>query len=112
VSLQFNIPEGLDFHQENYENLRSWNFFTRFYLFPYSFCKYTHKLFLREIYTVYVCVIHIDKHLDIMTEYCQLPHLAELPVCNVRLDTCLLLFDVSENLTVKTGLPEDGAYER
>jgi hypothetical protein len=57
-------------------------------------------------------VIRVDKHLKIMTEYCQLPHIAELQVCNVWLDKCLWLFEVLENLTVKTGLSEDGADER
>jgi hypothetical protein len=56
--------------------------------------------------------ICIDKHLEIMTEYYHLSYIAELQFCNVRLDKCLWPFDVPENLTVKTGLPEDGADER
>lgn len=47
-----------------------------------------------------------------MTEYYQLPYFAELQFCNVWLDKYLWPFDVPEILTVKTGLPEDGADER
>jgi hypothetical protein len=56
--------------------------------------------------------IHIDQHLKIMTEYYQLPYFAKLQFCNVWLDKSLWPFDVPENVTFKTGLPEDGADER
>jgi len=32
-------------------------------------------------------------------------------LCNICLDKCLQLSDVSENSNVKTGLPEEGAEE-
>ena len=32
-------------------------------------------------------------------------------LCNICLDKCLQLSDVSENSNVKTGLPEEGADE-
>jgi len=89
VSTQFNVPEDLNFQEENYENLRSWKFITRVYLLPCSFCKYTQTLFRYRNIREYMSKILIDRHVTIMTECYQLPYFAELQFCKIWLDSCL-----------------------